>query len=572
MKRTVASKATAKTFALPAGAEISYEGGVPLPPNVRPVILLSGSDYEMGYQYYQQLIQVFGHFILEWVGEDKFSAKESKTKKAYERHIKEHAPEYLEMCKGMADGARAAGVSLSYEEVLAHSIRRKVPKFRPPTDCSGFAAWGKATKDGKLICLGSTDHELTFEVTLVAFPETGNPFILSPFWPSEFGRQGGHPGMNNKGLAYVHHGATHWIQSKPKEKWTEGVPEGVANLHTLRFANHAAEAKEMQLSYPSGDGFAGGFWADIQGNAYVIESRENPRAVRRPGDYDERDFIYSTNNALCKELGHCQNPPPQGNQYIRQGGWLGTGATISSVPRNLGLWNMLHRYHGQVDLDFVKMVSRFSGNAPAYPTLEEADRAYYKTQGKDWDNKMCNLENGVVGIMLPDNGPGGLYYVASGCPARIAYPLLPYGHYYRIEPVFSYYQLKLASNPQQTVKAAKDRAQYELYYANQELRKLSYADCAYAPLDKIFNKAATEWHKALYYEDHVQGNRAKETQAVYLWAKALRAYTRCQALAKEVYNALLPPATKPEDLGLKPWGYWEEKESLGLRKPFPKFS
>ena len=88
--------------------------------------------------------------------------------------------------------------------------------------------------------------------------------------------------MNNKGLAYVHHGATHWIQSKPKEQWTEGVPEGVANLHTLRFAKQAAEAKDMQLAYASGDGFAGGFWADIQGNAYVIESRENPRAIRAP--------------------------------------------------------------------------------------------------------------------------------------------------------------------------------------------------------------------------------------------------------------------------------------------------
>ena len=334
--------------------------------------------------------------------------------------------------------------------------------------------------------------------------------------------------------------------------------EGIANLHTLRFASNASEAKDMQLSYPSGDGFTGGFWADIQGNAYVIESKENPRAIRRSGDYGEQDFIYATNNALCKELAHCQDPPPKGNIYIPHGGWLGTGATISSVSRNLGLWSMLHNYHGQVDFEFVKMVSRFPGKPPAYPTLEEAEAAYYKTQAKGWDAKMCDLENAVVGIMLPVNGNGGLYYVSHGCPARVAYPLFPRAHYYRIAPTYSYYQLRLDGNPQEITGAAKQRAQYELYYANQELRKLNYSDYGYAPLDQIFNQAAIEWHKGLYYEDRVELGRAERNRGVYMWSKALRAYTRCQALAKQVYNALVPPAAKPEDLGLKPWGFWNE--------------
>ncbi len=540
----------------PAGVEIPFAGEVPMPPNFRPVVILSGSDYEMGYQFYQQLIQIFGPWILERVAESRFQENESKSKDAYEQALKQHAPEFIGMFKGMARGATDAGVCLSYEEVLAHFVKRKVQRWRAPTDCSSFAAWGTATPNGQMICLGSTDHELTFEVTIIGFPQTGNNFIISPFWPTEFGYLGGHPGMNNKGLAYVHHGATHWIRSKPEEQWTEGITEGLANLHSLRFANNAAEAKDMQLAYPSGDGFAGGFWADIRGDAYVIESRENPRAVRRPGDYDERDFIYSTNNALCKELGHCQNPPPKGNVYVLHAGWLGTGATISSVPRNLGLWNMLHYYQGRVDLEFVKMVSRFPGKPPAYPSLEEADAAYYKTQGRGWDAKMCDLENALVGIMIPHDGNEGLYYVSHGCPARVAYPLLPYGHYYRIAPTYSYYELKLAPNPQEVVKAAKDRAQYELYYANQELRKLTYSDYAYAPLDQIFNHAAVEWHRGLYYEERVLGGRAEGNQTVYMWSKALRAYTRCQALAKQVYNSLVPPATKPEDLGLKPWGFW----------------
>ncbi len=546
---------------VPGKVEIPYSGEVPLPPNVRPVIILSGSDYEMGYQFYQQLIQIFGPWILERVARDRFMEHESHIKDAYEKCIKEYTPEYREMFQGMARGALEAGVSLSRDNVLAHFVRRKFLKTKPSTDCSSFAAWGTATKNGRLICLGSTDHEVTFEVTLIGFPQKGNDFIISPFGPTEFGYLGGHPGMNDKGLAYVHHGATHWIRSKPEAQWIEGITEGLANLHTLRFANSAAEAKEMQLAYSSGDGFAGGFWVDVQGDAHVIESRENPRAVRRPGDYGERDFIYSTNNALCRELAHCQNPPPQGNVYVPHGGWLGTGATISSVARNLELWNMLHHYHGQIDLDFAKMVSRFPGKPPAYPTLEEADAAYYKSQGRDWDAKICNLENALVGIMLPHNGGEGLYHISHGCPARVAYPLLPFGHYYRIAPTYSYYELKLASTPDKVWQAAKDRAHYDLYYANQELRKLTYSDPAYAPLDTIFNEAAVEWHKGVYYEDRIQGEAANGNQGVYLKSKTLRAYTRCQALARKVYNSLVPPATKPEDLGLKPWGFWNEPES-----------
>ncbi len=49
----------------PSGIEISFAGEVPMPPNFRPVVILSGSDYEMGYQFYQQLIQIFGPWILE---------------------------------------------------------------------------------------------------------------------------------------------------------------------------------------------------------------------------------------------------------------------------------------------------------------------------------------------------------------------------------------------------------------------------------------------------------------------------------------------------------------------------
>jgi hypothetical protein len=114
---------------------------------------------------------------------------------------------------------------------------------------------------------------------------------------------------------------------------------------------------------------------------------------------------------------------------------------------------------------------------------------------------------------------------------------------------------KLEESPEEVAKAAQYQAEIDLFVANRELRKLSYHDVAYAPLDEIYNKALIEWTQGEYIvgPDYGKVNWADEDEAVLFWAKATRAFTRCQSLARQVYNALVPPASDPEDLGLKPW-------------------
>jgi hypothetical protein len=45
--------------------------------------------------------------------------------------------------------------------------------------------------------------------------------------------------------------------------------------------------------------------------------------------------------------------------------------------------------------------------------------------------------------------------------------------------------------------------------------------------------------------------------------KAATSFARAQALARQVYEALVPPATSPSDLGLRPfggdWAEWETR-------------
>jgi len=536
--------------------EIPYAGEVPIVPNVRPVLVVAGSDFEMGYQHYQQIVQVFGAFFLERLARDDYSEEHLDALKSYAPHIEEHTPEMAEYLKGMAAGANDAGVPLTVDDVLADITRNRV---LPESDCSGFAAWGSATRDGRLVCAGSGDHDLLKgyrpEYTIIHFPESGNNFVCSP--PT-----GGscHPGMNNRGVAYFHHGCTGYLtaEMEPEERgWTIGVPRLLGYFHALRFANTALEARDMVLSMTSDDQGLGGSWADVHGNAFDIENREDPRCIRYPGDNDEADFIYSTNNLFSPELSHAQRPPPEGNIFIPHAGHLGTGKTISAVARNLELWNMLHNYHGEVDLEFARMMWRFPGEQPSYPTLEEADEAYYPSKGAGWHQKISSMENAMVGVLIPDDGDEGLYLVSQGCLTKQTSPLAPRGHFYRVSPTYSFFELRLAGDPGKVAEAAKHRAQYSQYYADLELRKLSYHDTAYAPLDEIFDEAAVEWQIGEFYGE--KAKNATGNDSIYSWGKAIRAFTRCQALANQVRNALRPPASSPEDLGLRPWRFWSKQ-------------
>lgn len=574
-------------------SEISFDGGVPLAPNVTPVIIVRGSDYEMGYQWYQQLVQIYGPWIMQGKvpGEEEykrlrlrfryqgydFSEEELKALKAYQRVVRQSAPEMIDIWKGMADGATDAGIPLTYTQVMAQWFggprywkrcssggvppESESEVLPPEENCSGFAAWGSATKDGRLVCGVTPDQETEFDVVIVAFPEEGgNSFIVSPF--NALGDGGkitstpklGGAGMNSKGLSYLFASD---VSSKTHAEWYYGLTAGICSLHTLRFANDAEEALDMLLDLPNGDDHAGGMWADIHGNAFYVESRENPRIVRRPGHLGEVDFLYATNNALHREAGGGEGG---GTLYIRHAGWGGVRngklSGGSSLSRNLQLWNMLQYYHGHVDREFVKMMYRFAGDPnPGSPILEpelgEVDASSYEVLGNvNLEKRIGGLHNDRVIVMVPDDGE---FYVCQGRAGRVAYPPVDRAPYL-IDSLYSFYQLKLESDPAEITEVAVERAQYELIRASQELMKLNYSDPAYAPLTKIFDRAATEFRKGTYYHDVAENTTGNES--IYNWSRALRGFTRCQAYAQHVYESLVPPAATPEDLGLEPWGYW----------------
>jgi len=571
------------------GTEIVFVDGVPLVPEVNPVVILEGSDFDMGYQYARQLVQIFGPWILERKAGRVFSEKERSVIKKWEAQIREYAPEILAFCEGWAAGAADAGVPMSYDDVLVlwtgdlppatHYLGRGdgLPRLAPPL-CSGVAAWGKATRDGRLVTGSSGDHDPTYMVTVVAFPETGHNFILSLF--SAVGEvpivgpvyMMGHPGMNNKGLAYVHHGGE-LRMIEPKAHWGYGVRRGASVLHVLRFAGNAREAQDIEMSYPVGDvgramGSVGGFYADDT-YAYVLESRKSPVIVRQAGEMDETDFLYANNSALHPDAGQAGWMQANKEYWLWDvpGGWRPVRLVVpklfarpgkrEAVDRTTGLLG--HMYHnsygrnryayevidgavGQVDLEYMKMIYRQSGTVP--PGSWEEVSAAYEATGRWGAYSIGHAGNALVAVMKPDDGDEGIYALCVSTAARGLAPNVPnpaggpiYGE------TNAFWELKLASSPAGVAAYARQKAREYLDRARPALAGLGTLDVAGESLKALLDLAQHEFKSGQSCEE--AANSAVGNASIYAWARATRAYTRAQVRALQVYQALVPPPDRP---------------------------
>lgn len=500
---------------------------IPLPPSIMPVVIVQGSDYEMGYQYGQQV----GPYIelvkdAEWVDAFRQFQKRKEIQhelEAAEHYIRMYAPEEIRKMKGIAEGATKAGYKVSYADVLLINTR-----VHPPTpaatfpsheeSCSVWAAWGKTTIDGRLICGDSKDELYSYQVLTVAFPDRGNAYVMA----AKAGEIGQHFAMNNKGLFIGASGA-------PGERDGDrdyGIPYSCTFPHLLQFSSHAEEAKEMLQSWKI-------YWcrglnytfADTRGRAFVVEMTAQARCLRLPGDHGETDFIYATNDFLTDVM----KRETDGATY----------GLINSPPRNDQIFSLLTRYQGSVDVDFAKMMWR----CPGY-------------------GKIGNLYNHRVVVALPDEGDKGVAYVCTGPPNQEAYPTYasgpgPYpglsdsperdGHDYLIAPTHSFYRIGLASCPEAVVEGTQEAAHDTNAMAYQALRRLKYTDSGYGVLNDLYSRSVAErFEGTLMFNKGLLG---KGRKALSYLSYAATAFTRSQAHALQVYNALVPPVTDPKDLG-----------------------
>lgn len=555
-------------------SELSVRDGVIIPPNVRPIVLLAGNDFDMGRQHLIQLAQIYGSHMFRSYRR-LFTDDDRAQLRRIEEVVRSFAPEYLEQFAGMADGAASLGLRVSRDEFLAKYTGFGLDKtFEKHADsassltrgCSGFAAWGSRTRDGRLIASSSWDANPTpVEYVVIAYPDTGHAFVCNAHCGDGLSGVAWFPGMNAKGLTYIHHGSGQ-AGDEPVTEATIGQSLYIG--HTLRFASNAAEALAMQLGYPEGAGVyppfgtnTGGLWADTSGDAFDIECR-NPEIVRRAGENGEQDFLFATNNSITTKRRPTDSILPATERgwdlsFVPHAGW--EGMNEDAVKRNLFIYNMLHNYAGDVDVDFVEMMWRFTGQAPDFATYAEAVEQLDISHGQGWDSKIAALDNATVNVLQPSADGEGLYYVCNGPLTRQAHEI-PDFSFWIPEALNAGFAIKLATDIPEVLEHAYTTAMTELTLANRLLRRLTYSDIAFGRLADKFDEALAAWYAACHHQD--EAGRSDGDEALFFSSKALRNFARSQAYGRHIRDALERPAAFPEELGLAPyWGEWGEWES-----------
>lgn len=527
-----------------------------LPPSILPVVILKGSDYEMGFQYGEQACA-----YIDRTREDKWAAalrrfsrdEVLRVQRANQSFIRRYTPEWIDFMRGMADGATRAGYPMTYTDILLINGTLPDPETSvypegadkdalPPKRCSVASAWGSATKDGRLIGLDTLDTpDVAHAVVIVAFPDRGNAYMCG----ADAGEIGDHFLMNDRGLFLGNSGGG---GSPRPEDEGYGIGWACSLPYIVRFADGAFAARDMimpwQINVPENFHFA-----DVRGEACIVEKTAAVQAVRRPGDFGERDFMFSTNNYLHPDM-----------QVTKEGGFVGGhgGYGAYAAPRNKMIWDLFHNYHGSIDVEFAKMVLRFPGAPPPWPPAG------------GWEAMFCRPTNLWTAVVEPHDGDEGVAHICTGPPGRVLHGSMA-GDGSMMNPTYRYaagthtfYRLRLAKGPAEVAEAAREAAEEEIANAYAKLMHLNYRDAGYGDLKELYGLAVAEM-----FEGRNAFNRAEleveasKNRTLALYGRAASLYARAQAHAREVFEALEPAPTSPDDLGLRPfggpWAAWETR-------------
>lgn len=547
----------------------------------------------MGRQYAHQLVDIFGRWILARHAGARLSEQDRAELGRWEAQHRQHTPWLLAFCRGWADEAAALGLPMSYEDVLDLWVGHAPPATDylgsgglpdvPPLACSAVAAWGRATADGHLVTGSTGDHDLSYQLTIVAFPSEGHAFIYSPFGATgEIAGAGavyffGHPGINDQGLAYVHHGGGPKFL-EPKRHWGYGLRRAAAVIHALRFCDTARQARALEESWPIGDvgrgdqATVGGFWADDEYGC-VVEGRKEPVAIREAGLLGERDFLYANNSVAHPRAAEAEWLARDRAEWTwdEHGGWrpkaptgmtrslalmfawasgrLSTGdvlrrgmryAYTNSCARNRFLFDAVEAQLGQVDVESMKQLYRTGGTLPEGPW--RAVTREYARSGAWGQVSAAHPSNAMTVVTKPREG---LYWLCTGPARRGLAPMMPGSTGAIYGETNAFWEVRLARSPEEAVEHARARAMEHLAQAQQALAQRP----VHLSLQQLVERAAAEF---------TAGEELGRGASLYELSKALRAYTRAQVRALQVSQALAPPPARFE---LVPPADGEESEA-----------
>ncbi|HRY52041.1 MAG TPA: C45 family autoproteolytic acyltransferase/hydrolase [Candidatus Paceibacterota bacterium] len=317
-------------YALVAIVRATATGSLPaeyLSTGFPQVVVVSGSDREMGLQYGEQAAAAIAHNVALFKSRlyDKYGAAVvAKDMQAWNYYLIRYDRAYQDWLEGIRAGCKRKGFSVSYDDLLMlvvypaelwsrptgpypkeTGVARLEPALvLPPSrtfhSCNTFAATGTMTSDGKPVhgITSMVATECMDSVILLAFPKRGFSFVSQAY----AGKVNSNFAMNNRGLAWTMTA----IQSDTPA-W--GVAPEVLFHYLAQFPGSLAEALDYLKSTPKG-GCTGGFiLTDGSGSIAVYEGTGSHFDLRKPGDSREPgQFVVQANHLVNPSLASLNAP------------------------------------------------------------------------------------------------------------------------------------------------------------------------------------------------------------------------------------------------------------------------
>ena len=500
-----------------------------------PVIVVSGSNYEMGYQYAEQAAPLIyhNHVITKSKLVSVYGVEGTANDMGvWAYYLFKFNPGLKDWLEGMSAGCKEKGYEVSVLDLVAISLYPTQLWARPKTpypeetgvkstaevsanpagakgyhSCTSFSATGKATRDGKTIVAVTkmVPVETMQCFILVAFPDKGPSFVACP----QAGQVSANAGMNSAGFATANtaiFGPLAW--NYPIEGYFHYLPQ---------YCKSQADAHQYLESTPRGGVMGSVNMGDAAGNISVFEGTAVEYGIRKPGDAGEKSQFLVQTNHLVNAAMQSYNPP----DVSKKGSWY-RYATIYEYASAAAA-------KGEIDLDFVKKMYRSDD------WYDDATKTWHRNEPGS-----ANLNNNFPysvsqAVLFPADL---IAYFEIGTPSGIGIPGGATGEYVK---------LQLAENPAKVTENAK-KAAFDFYSKSRNLfakelnRNAPYLTYLIAQsLEKILDKAMINYEygmdrAAFASLSGVEGATINEQMT--LWGKALTHYAKTQLYAQMVTTQL----------------------------------
>lgn len=323
-----------------------------------PILHLSGTPYEMGYQHGTLLRSQAQASVTNMMG---FVDREAgfrfvggwlarwKLERAW-RKMEPHVPaDYLEELRGLADGA---GIPLAVLERI-HALPEMTAN-----SCASFAALGPATKDGRLIQIRNLDWAIQSGVqrhaAIFVYHPRGKQSFINIGWVGFIGVLSG---VNERGISVSEIGA------ETVNRSLEGVPMPFLLRRVLEESENLDQAVAVIQTARRTGGYNYVFADAIRKQAVALETTRNHCAVfwmgREPQD---NPFCISVSHAIFRS-DWAMDPVVRNLQRACRGdptqpGLESPGGTSSYDVRYRGQGELLLRFQGLLDPEISIVVAR----------------------------------------------------------------------------------------------------------------------------------------------------------------------------------------------------------------------